>query len=289
MKALLGLLLFFLSLATCQNSCPYPVNFYPPYNNASVIGTISSQSTGVFQCGSNGGSTYWIQIRPQSTEPVTLSTCNPGTYFNTIISAYVSSQISNPCNQIVCLAYVTSNDASCPNGHGNQVTFYPGIYTNTVFYYVGISGAASGSFNLTISQLSACQTAQSLYPYLAITGNFQNAYYFLPDGSDPCNVANLWGYMFRLHVQEQGTIVVTTCSPDTTILNEIFLYSSTSPCGALSCLRENIEPCGHNGMQVNTTITNLNLYYYAVLVANVASYSYPPTGNFAVSLLNGLI
>src|SRR3990167_3874064 len=281
------LVLFFCSLATCQSSCSYPFEILPPYNNVSVVSIISSSNNGVYQCGNNGGATYWLQIYPQNSEPITLSTCNLDTYFNPVISAFLSTSTSDPCGHLQCLGTISSNNYSCPTGHGNQMIIYPGVYSNTVFYLIGITGLEAHTFNLTISQPSTCQAARPLYPSLAITGNFQSAYYF-PQGVDPCNTFNsYWGLMFQLHPKE-GINVVTSCSPDTTISTKIVLYSSNSPCGPLSCLqKQNFACAGQNSAsQVNVTISNLNLFYYAAIFAYVGTNGYPPDNNFAISLFN---
>ena len=103
------LVLFFCSLATCQSSCSSPFEILPPYNNVSVVSIISSSNNGVYQCGNNGGATYWLQIYPQNSEPITLSTCNPDTYFNPIVSAYISTSTSDPCGHLQCLNTISSN------------------------------------------------------------------------------------------------------------------------------------------------------------------------------------
>ena len=113
----------------------------PPYTKPITLfgATPGASSTSSSSCDSSSyGPTVWYTITPVAGSPVNITTCNPGTNYDTVISVYTGS-----CNSLSCTVY---NDDAPNCTHNNStgglstLSFVP---TSNTVYYLAVGGYAT--------------------------------------------------------------------------------------------------------------------------------------------------
>ena len=128
--------------SSCINAIPLGSSFFPPKvvdgSNENGV-TYHQESCGLYD-------TYpviWYSIVPSSSAPITVSTCNDYTNFDTYISVF-----NGTCGILQC---VTNNDDGCESSSASVATFTPEVgktYHIAVFGF----GGNTGNYQLIVSQ-----------------------------------------------------------------------------------------------------------------------------------------
>ena len=112
-----------------------------PYTTpVTLLGATTAASSAFSStCYSNDqGPVVWYTITPTAGTNVTITTCNPGTNFDTVISVYTGT-----CHILSCLLY--NDDAYCNSTNSlSTVSFLPAA--NTI-YYIAVGGYSTSKGN----------------------------------------------------------------------------------------------------------------------------------------------
>ncbi|MAT90519.1 MAG: hypothetical protein CMC35_07480 [Flavobacteriaceae bacterium] len=202
-----------------------------------------------------------------SQEAVTLSLCDGGTDYDSLIRVFTDCTLSEE---------IASNDDSC--GLQSELTF---ISDGTSTYYVMIEGfgSASGNFSLeaTCGPVTEdfCEGAIEINCGDTVTGNTSDA---TVDNSPVCatgiTAPGEW-YVFTDDFGFPTDYVVSLCDGGTDYDSKLTVY--TGDCGNLVCVTDNDDSCG---LQSEVTFSGDGNSTYYVLVHGFGG----ATGNYSLNV-----
>ena len=219
----------------CEN--PLPIGC-----NETVFGNTENSTPDNPPCrgisGTGGG--LWYSFVGTG-EDILVSTCHPGTDYDTYLSIYTSD-----CDEPICVA---SNDdsATCSASGKSEVSFFAAMGGTYKILVDGLNGA-EGNFQLSITCGDPCENAIPIICTEVVSGNTVNA----PLANGPaCGAApNGKGIWYKF--EGNGYCIdLTTCWEDNGIPTEfdtqISVYEGS--CSSLSCIAYNddAEYCNANG------------------------------------------
>jgi hypothetical protein len=183
--------------------------------NATSIGngmfagtTIGASTDGGANCGSSTSSfDVWYRYTASATGSITVTTCNPGTAYDTVISVHSAACPGTTATQIVC------NDDSC--GLSSQVAFAAASGTQYLIRVSGFNGAA-GTFELSVGPGGTAQPPANDGCATAIAigngsfaGTTNNS---TPDGAAACGAAGIGDVYYMYTAPATTTVTASTCS-----------------------------------------------------------------------------
>ena len=256
--------------------CAAATNVTGPYSPEITIFGSNVNATGFSnsQCGIQSTQhTVFYHISPIIGIPMTISTCNAATNFDTVIAIFNGTN----CGNLGCYAF---NDDNCTvySNTASEIAFTP----TSSSYYVTVSGYSNqqGSFEISFSQQggnsNACANALVVY-----SGNI---YYGSTIGapaivSEPCGVlTNHPTVWYQLVLNNYNTVTVTTCSTATNF--DTYLVILSGQCNSLSCVVYNDDYSCSNGSGNTSRVTftpTTTSYYILVSGFNLFAGSYELT------------
>jgi parallel beta-helix repeat protein len=242
--------------------CPYAEPAADSCNGARVIpGTIghhvvwmdASTATGTnVGCNVSFGKTVWFDVTPQVSEAMTVSTCHPGTSFDTVVQVYRGGD-SN-CETMFLVdceddTGIAECDNSCPSGYGSVITFNAQAYTRYRIevgaYNNNVAGCPMclglivtvGTPCGDVPRNITCELAKELSgtpgthtAYVDVEGAFMPTYQ--PICAGPAVGRDVW---FKMTPTISGPLRFSTCDANTTYDTVIQAYAGSCP-GSLSVL-----------------------------------------------------
>ncbi len=208
---------------------------------------------------------------------ITLTTCNPGTNFDTEIIV-----LTGNCESLGCMYFNDDNSASCPsNNLASTLTFQGAV---GVLYYIAITGheGAAGQFELSVTLLDIldsrralnndCGSAIRLSSGESVVGNTtqegvtasnlelcpgssidQETWYSADDKASP----DLWYSV----VGTGRTLIASTCFPETTFDTMLFVYKGTCNSDVFTCIEYDDDFCSHLAAWVSWP-SEIGVIYY---------------------------
>ena len=178
--------------------------------------TVSSTNDGSASCGSSSSSPdIWYRYTASVTGSITVTMCNPGTSYDTVVSVHPAVCPGTSANQIVC------NDDSC--GLSSVVAFAGVIGTQYLIRVAGFS-SQTGAFEMSVGPGGGAQppandscanaTAIGNGSFPGTTNNSS------PDGASACGPAGSGDVYYLYTAPATGAVTASTCggaSFDTTI------------------------------------------------------------------------
>ena len=272
----------------CQNATqvfgPYNPEITVFANNNNATTGFSGFNSTICALTSNQRS-VWYHITPVVGAQMNITTCNPATNFDTVISVFAGSS----CSALNCTA---RSDDSCVyyRSSASSVSFVP--TSNSYYVVVSGYGANVGTFELSFFQ-EATSTNSTNPPVAPITNSCSNPTIITPGNSyngsnvngtvlvnNPCNVAvNRSAVWYQFSVPSSMYLTLSTCNAATNFDTVILLFSGT--CSNLICSAYNDDSGCSVGSSTTSTLNFLasggTIYHFAVTGFSDV------TGNFVLS------
>jgi hypothetical protein len=226
---------------TCANAIPI--------GNSTVTGTtIGSTNDGTAGCGnSNSNGDVWYRYTAPATTTITVTTCNPGTNYDSVLSVHSAACPASTATQIAC-----NDDEACPlAGFRSTLTFNAIAGTE---YLIRVSGFASnvGTFELSVGPggggqppaNDACASATAIGNG-SFAGTTNNA---AADGQSSCVGSATPDVYYLYTAPAAGTVHASTC----TAANYDTVISVHSACPATTA---NQIACNDNSCNVRSQVS----------------------------------
>jgi Fe-S cluster assembly iron-binding protein IscA len=238
----------------------------------------------------SGLSTYnlgvWYTFTAATSNRHIVSTCNPGTTFNTRVYVYTGG-----CGAFTCVsANAVASPACGVRADAATVSFCPTAGTQ---YYVLVTNDTTGFGQVEVSLTDTgvdcsppandeCAGALPIMPGINVTGDSTNA--TVDTGAGPtCNTfstfnAGMW-YTFTAATSNRFT--ASTCNAGTNYNTRVYVY--TGGCGAFACVGANAvasPACGIRADAATVSFCAVAGTQYHILVTNDTT----GTGTFELSL-----
>jgi len=232
-------------------------------------------------CGSLSSLSHiaWYSVTLTPGLAATVSTCNVGTNFDTILAIYSGPDCLN-------LACVTSNDDySCSVGSSSSSTVQFSVNTTTP-YHIAVSGynSAYGDFELSIIQRLGnigCRKA----PTFAVSNGASISGSTSPTGivteEDPCSSAapGSPAAYYELSFTAFTEVTLTTCNSGTNFDTKLLVWSGD--CGAPTCVAyDDDSSCTFSSLYSTVTFTPVSGTKYFVVVTGYSTSYY---GDYVLS------
>src|SRR5262245_26914820 len=117
----------------------------PSIGNVTVSGTtVGATIDGSSGCSGGSAPDVWYRYTATATTTITVSTCNPGTGYDTVISVHTGCP-GTIANQIIC-----NDDVTCQFGVFRSLLTFQAV--NGVQYLIRVAGfgSATGAFELSV-------------------------------------------------------------------------------------------------------------------------------------------
>ncbi|HYE02986.1 MAG TPA: hypothetical protein VD963_07100 [Phycisphaerales bacterium] len=234
-----------------RGSCAPPANDFcagaiplPSIPGGGSVGVTGSTETATIDTGEAAtcvttvtGPGVWYTV--QGTGAVyTVSTCNPGTNFDTKLHIYTGG-----CGSFTCVTgNADAGAALCTPSNRSIATF---CSTPGQTYWVLVSGqtaTATGDFELTVTEVGGCATNDLCENAIPVTvgssGTFNNSGATSETGLPICNSFSVWNMGVWFTVTGNGNrLNVNTCGPATNFNTRVYIFSGT--CGNFTCVGAN--------------------------------------------------
>ncbi len=220
----------------------------------SVTGsTTGASAESVSFCGTSlttaGG--VWYSVEGTGAD-ITVTTCNPGTDYDTKLGVF-----SGSCGSLTCVGgNDDSTDPGCQLGTLNRFSKVTFASTAGTTYYILVTGFSTntGNFELSVTcaepptDISTCETATSISCDDAIVGTTTLG---MVNDLDNCNGVrlNTAPGVWYVYEGDNSLVTVSTCGPNTDFDTRVGVFAGS--CDALSCVtandNSNIDGCLYSG------------------------------------------
>lgn len=240
----------------------------------SNVGVAVSPTPG-FCSTSPGSFGVWYKFTGNG-NPVTMTTCNASTNFDTKLLVY-----SGSCTSLSC---VTGNDdmSGCSFGSLRSSVTFTSVNGQTYYVLVTGFGSATGTFGLTVSCATpvgndACAGAIPVACGGSVSGSTANA---TVDAVGTCVTSNTAPGVWYSVVGTGGIMEATTCDAGTNYDTKLSVF--TGSCSSLSCVTGNDDDSGCSLSSLRSTVSwnSVAGQTYRILVHGFSS----ATGNFTLSV-----
>ena len=266
--------------------CYEAITIPGPFVNDPVLVVASNVNLGGLPpsapaCGSLSSFSHiaWYQVTLTPGLVATISTCNVGTNFDTIISVYGGPD----CLNLACVA--TNDDASCSVGSSSASTVQFSVNTTTP-YHIAVSGYSTGTGNFELSVVQrlgnvGCRKA----PMFAVSDGASISGTTSPTGivteEDPCNTASPGtpAAYYELTFTTFTEVTLTTCNSGTDFDTKLLIWSGD--CGAPTCVAyDDDATCSFSSLYSTVTFTPVSGTRYFAIVTGYNTSNY---GSYVLS------
>ncbi|PQB04025.1 proprotein convertase P-domain-containing protein [Aureitalea marina] len=255
-----------------MNVCAQPFNDVCDDAYALSCGDVYAGSTAgaTDTAGNDGPDVYFSFTGEGDQEAVTLSLCDGGTGFDSILWVFTDCTLSE---------LVATNDDSC--GLQSELTFVSDGFSTYYIVVDGFSGSSSGDFSLEVAcgpvTNDFCEGAESISCGETVTGTTDGA---TADNSELCggefNIGNGVWYTFTDDFGFSSDYTVSLCDGGTTYDSQLTVYEGDD-CGNLTCVGGNDDFCG---LQSEVSFTGDGNSTYYILVHGFGG----STGSYSLSV-----
>jgi len=196
------------SAQPANNACSSAI----PIGNSTVSGTTIGGSTdGSANCGNSATSSdVWYRYTASATTTITVTTCNPATNYDSVLSVHSAACPGTTATQIAC-----NDDASCSFSGLRSTLTFPATIGQEYLIRVSGYGSSAGLFELSvgpggggqppINDLCASATPVGNGTF---TGTTNNA---VADGQSTCIGSATPDVYYLYTAPSTGTVVASTC------------------------------------------------------------------------------
>jgi hypothetical protein len=180
----------------------------------------------------SGGGVWYSIVGTGS--PITISTCNAATDFDTQLAVF-----SGSCSGLTCVG-ANTYDNSCSNRRASTVTFTAASGTTYYVYVTGTAGA-TGTFGLSVSTCAApipndlCSGAIAISCGQTLSGTTAGASTTGAPGFCGTSLNTAGGVWYSYTAATAGSIVASLCNSSFDTKIGVF----TGTCGTLTCVAGN--------------------------------------------------
>lgn len=262
------------------SGCPTAKELPGPYTTRMVVnGTLRDDETvGVGACHNfrydNRG--VWFKIFPELNKQMNVSTCSPGTNFDTRLAILSGSSCSNlECD-------FENDDDNCQNPYESSTIDFLPVESSYYVLVTSFGYETVANFQLVLSQSQYVENINcaNAYPYhVGYAGN--------PEGStatqgkqlssSTCGGETGLAVWFRIISSTTSSVTFSTCNSATDFDTVLSIYGGT--CSQLHCVAQNDDYCS-TGSQVTVQMQANTAMYLVLSGKNGATGNYEITSSF---------
>lgn len=252
---------------------------------ASTVGAGNEPTIGT--CGTTLTSApgVWYSFMGDGSQ-VTVTTCGAATDYDTKLGVF-----SGSCGSLTCVGG-DDDEGSCSFSSLQSLVTFESVAGTTYYFYVTGFSSNSGTFELSVSCVSApdndeCVDAITVECGDNVTGSTQGA---STSGQSTCGTSlNSSGAVWYELIGDNSAVTISTCNPGTDFDTKLGVFSGS--CGSLTCVGGNDDQSGAfdpacnvtgNGFNRGSTVTfeaEAGVTYYIVVTGFSSN-----TGNFELSI-----